>query len=70
MKFCKDCKHYTRSRMDAFLRLNPSYAKCAASRVENTNPVTGLPTHDDEYCSSERRSYGKCGPDALLWEEK
>lgn len=68
-KYCVNCKHFSPKEGDE----NHLYARCSVSTRENPiSLVTGKPKYTnglDLPYAEVMRIGGKCGPDALFYEE-
>lgn len=67
MKLCKDCK---------WMQLGDNkewdYARCRRPLEVKIHVVSGLPTEQHLYCTTERNMTGPegCGPGAIYWEDR
>lgn len=76
-KFCRDCRHATRT---FFPRLGdwkcwpvfgaPSFAECKVSVHAYVSRVSPIVTIEREYCNTYRLPSQQCGPDAKLFEAR
>lgn len=72
MKLCKDCRHY---RLTLWQRISQDYPRCARTRKESVDCVSGKVTVYTRPCCFERRPFpdpdpNACGPDAKHFEAK
>ena len=65
-KFCKDCRHYLPG-------MSPIFAKCARTKAEKLNLVTGETDIKYSYCDTQRELTNAgvtCGATGDFWEAK
>ncbi len=69
MKLCVNCKHIS---VDGVMDEDLNYAKCKRTKIETTNPVTGVLRVHMQNCGWQREGSiaGYCGEDAQYWEAK
>lgn len=72
MKFCKDCKYYTKANLSGILiavvGLHLCYHTDEQSVIYLVTGVSSVPTPKN--CTSERSEAGGCGAVGNYWEPK